>query len=49
MYGNKISVVYNAEQYMLKFLPYPMKNQDMSYSKSCISEYLGYFCWGSVK
>ena len=39
--GSKISVVYNGEQYMLKFPPYPVKNQDMSYSNSCISEYLG--------
>lgn len=39
--GSKISVVYNGEQYMLKFPPHPVKNQDMSYSNSCISEYLG--------
>ena len=26
---------------MLKFPPHPVKNQDMSYSNSCISEYLG--------
>ena len=39
--GSKISIVYNGEQYMLKFPPYPVKNQDMSYSNSCISEYLG--------
>lgn len=39
--GSKISVVYNGEQYMLKFPPHSMKNHDMSYSNSCISEYLG--------
>ena len=39
--GSKISVVYNGEQYMLKFPPYPVKNHDISYSNSCISEYLG--------
>lgn len=39
--GSKISVVYNGEQYMLKFPPHPVKNQDMSYSNSCISEHLG--------
>ena len=39
--GSKISVVYNGEQYMLKFPSHPVKNQDMSYSNSCISEYLG--------
>lgn len=39
--GSKISIVYNGEQYMLKFPPHPVKNQDMSYSNGCISEYLG--------
>lgn len=39
--GNKISVIYNDEQYMLKFPPVPSKNKEMSYSNSCISEYLG--------
>ena len=39
--GSKISVVYQGEQYMLKFPPHAVKNQDMSYSNSCISEYLG--------
>ena len=39
--GSKISIVYNGEQYMLKFPPHSMKNHDMSYSNSCISEYLG--------
>ena len=39
--GGKIAVVYNNEQYMLKFPPYPTKNKDMSYTNSCISEYIG--------
>ncbi len=39
--GSKLSVVYNGEQYMLKFPSQAAKNQDMSYSNSCISEYLG--------
>lgn len=39
--GSKISVIYNEEQYMLKFPLQAVKNQDMSYSNSCISEYLG--------
>ena len=39
--GNKISVIYEGEQYMLKFPPTPKINKDMSYSNSCFSEYLG--------
>ncbi len=39
--GNKISVIYQGEQYMLKFPPVPKRNKDMSYSNSCFSEYLG--------
>jgi len=39
--GSKISVIYEGEQYMLKFPPVPKKNLDMSYSNSCFSEYLG--------
>lgn len=39
--GSKISVVYEGEQYMLKFPPVPTKNKSMSYSNSCVSEYLG--------
>lgn len=39
--GNKISVIYNEEQYMLKFPSVPKKNQNMSYSNGCFSEYLG--------
>lgn len=39
--GNKISVIYNEEQYMLKFPSVPKKNQNMSYGNGCFSEYLG--------
>lgn len=39
--GSKISVVYEGEQYMLKFPPVPTRNKEMSYSNSCFSEYLG--------
>ncbi len=36
--GNKISVIYKDEQYMLKFPSVPKKNQNMSYSNGCFSE-----------
>ncbi|MCD8300292.1 MAG: HipA domain-containing protein [Clostridiales bacterium] len=39
--GSKISVIYEENQYMLKFPPVAKKNKDMSYSNSCFSEYLG--------
>ena len=39
--GSKISVLYNGEQYMLKFPAIARKNQELSYTNSCISEYLG--------
>ena len=46
--GNYLSILtkgsvfrYNDEQYMLKFPPYPTRNKDMSYTNSCISEYIG--------
>jgi hypothetical protein len=39
--GNKISVIYEGEQYMLKFPSVPKQNLNMSYSNSCFSEYLG--------
>lgn len=38
--GNKISIVYNDEIYMLKFSPAPTKNPEMSYTNSCICEYI---------
>ena len=38
--GNKIGIIYGDETYMLKFPPKPTINSDMSYSNSCISEYV---------
>lgn len=46
--GSKLSVIYEGEQYMLKFPPYPSKNKDMSYSNSCFSEYLGCQIYESI-
>lgn len=46
--GNKISVVYKGDQYMLKFPPLSTKNKDMSYSNSCFSEYLGCQIYESI-
>ena len=39
--GNKISIVYQDEIYMLKFPSIAAKNKNLSYSNSCISEYIG--------
>lgn len=38
--GNKISVIFQNENYMLKFPPKPSKNPEMSYTNGCISEYV---------
>ncbi len=38
--GNKISIIYQGENYMLKFPPKPTRNPDMSYANSCFSEYV---------
>lgn len=46
--GSKISVIYNGEQYMLKFPPYATKNKEMSYSNSCIAEHIGCKIYESV-
>lgn len=46
--GGKIAVLYNGEQYMLKFPPFPTINKEMSYTNSCISEYLGCKIFESV-
>ena len=46
--GNKISVIYQGEQYMLKFPSQAKRNPDMSYSNSCFSEYLGCQIYDSV-
>ena len=32
--GSKRSVIYQDEQYMLKFPPHPSRNRDMSYANS---------------
>ena len=39
--GNKISVIYDDALYMLKFPSQPTKTDNLSYTNSCISEYLG--------
>lgn len=38
--GNKISIIYKDESYMLKFPPVPSRNKLMRYTNGCISEYL---------
>lgn len=38
--GNKINIMYEGQSYMLKFPPVPNKSKVMSYTNSCISEYL---------
>ncbi len=38
--GNKINIIFENESYMLKFPPVPTKNNLMSYTNSCISEYI---------
>ena len=44
--GNKIAVLYEGEQYMLKFPAPPKRNKDMSYANGCVSEYLGSHIFG---
>lgn len=39
--GSKISIIYNGDRYMLKFPPPAPKNDNLKYSNSCITEYLG--------
>ncbi|MEG0841940.1 MAG: HipA domain-containing protein [Erysipelotrichaceae bacterium] len=46
--GNKINVLYKGISYMLKFPPVPSKNKAMSYSNSCISEYLACHILASI-
>lgn len=38
--GNKINITYEGHSYMLKFPPRSGRNPDMSYTNSCISEYV---------
>lgn len=46
--GSKIAVIYEGEQYMLKFPPLPSRNREMSYSNGCISEYIGCHVFESI-
>ncbi|MCQ2814985.1 MAG: HipA domain-containing protein [Bacilli bacterium] len=39
--GNKISIIYKNEIYMLKLPTHSLKNKSLSYTNSAISEYLG--------
>lgn len=39
--GNKLSVIYNDELYMLKLPMHALRNPNLSYTNSCTSEYLG--------
>jgi len=38
--GSKIGIIYQGETYMLKFPPKPSHNPLMSYTNSCVSEYI---------
>ncbi len=46
--GSKISVMYNGEQYMLKFPANAPKNKELSYANGCVSEYIGCHIFESV-
>lgn len=46
--GSKISVIYNGEQYMLKFPTVPSRNKEMSYTNGCVSEYIGCHIFESI-
>lgn len=46
--GSKISVIYNNEQYMLKFPSNSTINKNMNYSNSCIAEYIGCQIYKSI-
>ena len=46
--GGKIAVIYEGEQYMLKFPAPPRRNLDISYTNGCVSEYLGSQIFGIV-
>lgn len=46
--GSKISVIYNSEQYMLKFPAGAPKNKELSYANGCISEYIGCHIFESI-
>lgn len=46
--GSKICVVYEGEQYMLKFPSPPSRNNKMSYTNGCLSEYIGCHIFESI-
>ena len=46
--GAKIAVIYDGEQYMLKFPALAPKNKELSYANSCISEYIGCHIFNSI-
>lgn len=46
--GSKISVIYDGELYMLKFPPLPSVSKTLSYTNSCISEYIGCHIFESI-
>ena len=46
--GAKIAVIYDGEQYMLKFPALAPKNKELCYANSCISEYIGCHIFNSV-
>ena len=46
--GNKISVIFEGEQYMLKFPAHAKRNKDMTYSNGCFSEYIGCHIYESI-
>lgn len=39
--GSKLSIVYNSKTYMLKLPIKSTRNPNISYTNSCVSEYLG--------
>lgn len=46
--GSKLCVIYNNEQYMLKFPSLASKRTELSYTNGCISEYIGCHIFESV-
>lgn len=46
--GSKIAVLYDDEQYMLKFPVPPKRNDNMSYTNGCVSEYIGSHIFNSI-
>lgn len=46
--GSKISVIYDDEQYMLKFPAGAPKNKELSYANGCVSEYIGCHIFESI-